>query len=565
MILPRHSVGSVDAGGGGRSHLLFAAGAVLMGRPGGSARLWYDCRPVRSVGQFQVAIAAEPEATLRRTESILAGKARVAVDYLPIYNLGLFCGAQPPVTDLRIQAQSSVSPPHKLTLAIPELEYHVSVILSTESGGGLRPLRGAASLDRTAERRLERLTGATKAALIVSLDEAECFRCPVTLTESGYWPHVLEARASVAAHVLSGHRTIRRAVSNSIPAPRDGMPPDGARGTESELRSLYQWIADSTTIDYEAPRAQHDGWSGTSWQLIQHPDQVLPDVEGARAFANCLDLTLLLAGCLESSGHSPLVIFSGSTDAPPEHAYLGCWTDSTVRFHPVIHDGSDLRRALDDGSLLVLESTGLCHGDHHLSFTEALEAGAAHLRDGPVHAVDIAACRREPNPVRPLVLTQEPLVQEVFWLAQQLGRTRGARALEAVHVLHGLCTAGGEHTRWLISRCRGELTEIAELIEKSLPATGEFHGRQIETRNYEACWRDSLHNARAAGADRVREIDLIWAIVENPSRNIRKVLEAAGVSPRILAGELRKQYGLPGNESISRNVAGASLPSDTDS
>jgi hypothetical protein len=49
----------------------------------------------------------------------------------------------------------------------------------------------------------------------------------------------------------------------------------------------------------------------------------------------------------------------------------------------------------------------------------------------------------------------------------------------------------------------------------------------------------------------VEEIDLLWALIESPSRNVKRVLVAAGADVAAMIGEMEAQGGRPGLASVS--------------
>jgi hypothetical protein len=59
-------------------------------------------------------------------------------------------------------------------------------------------------------------------------------------------------------------------------------------------------------------------------------------------------------------------------------------------------------------------------------------------------------------------------------------------------------------------------------------------------------------NAQYHGCSVVREPDLLWAMLENPSGNVRRVMAAAGCEHGNLLEELGKVWEKPGERTDSR-------------
>ena len=89
-------------------------------------------------------------------------------------------------------------------------------------------------------------------------------------------------------------------------------------------------------------------------QRVRLPDEILKT-----GFGTCMDLTLLLAGCLEQSGLRPLLIMF------EDHIFLGVWlVDDKEAPDELSTDPSQLVKRLADGvnEILVIECTDVCSG-----------------------------------------------------------------------------------------------------------------------------------------------------------------------------------------------------------
>lgn len=406
--------------------------------------------------------------------------------------------------------------------------------------------------------RLEAVTQRTPAHVIVERDGREVARIPVTLLPPHVWSHAPEARVLVAAHVVAGDDDVFR-LTVDAGAQGEALPDLVRTGAEDAtlavLRRLYDHAA-SARATYEEPDRATDEWSGASYQVVRAPHHVLDRVHGA-AKGTCLDLTLVLAGALECLGLAPLIVFAGRPDVPPTHACLACWADAGRRFRPLVTDAELLRSKTREGELIVLETTGLCGGRRQLAFDEARSVGARLLEtQDDVHAVDVLAARPPHGDVRPVRLVHDPSVRAAIWTGEDLRRRLGARSRETLHLLYGLCAVPESLTARLFRACGGSAEAVVRILEASLPAEGH-EGVSGETQSYRVCLETARLNARGRGAGSVEEGDVLWAVLDSPSRNVRKVVEAAGSDCTVLIAALAREWRRSREATISRHFDAA--------
>lgn len=120
-------------------------------------------------------------------------------------------------------------------------------------------------------------------------------------------------------------------------------------------------------------------------QRIRLPDAVLDHRMG-----NCLDLSLLYAGCLEAMGLHPLLVI------PPGHCFVGVWLEERCFPEAVQDDGSLLAKMTASGihEAAVVEATALTAG-HTLSFDAAQAAARAKLSDPITCFIDVRRARQD--------------------------------------------------------------------------------------------------------------------------------------------------------------------------
>lgn len=109
----------------------------------------------------------------------------------------------------------------------------------------------------------------------------------------------------------------------------------------------------------------------------------MPDQIQQERIATCLDTTLLVVSCLEQAGLNPLIFLQDS------HAWVGCWLVDQSLPISTVDDQAVLRKRIDAGELLAIESIGVTP-QSHLSFAQAVQAGAQRLAEQQQHRFELA-------------------------------------------------------------------------------------------------------------------------------------------------------------------------------
>ncbi len=168
------------------------------------------------------------------------------------------------------------------------------------------------------------------------------------------------------------------------------------------LKALYNHLAKNRYISYIPPQLQSMSDTGRKYQTVRLPHHIFPSYASAsnlrsgnpRGNGTCLDLALLMAGCLERIGLYPLVIFTGDEDDNPVHALVACW----VGFHgnrPTL-DTERLLTEVRSNNMLLVECTGVTMPDNKekLDFEQGMKAAELRLYGAKwVCGIDIAALR----------------------------------------------------------------------------------------------------------------------------------------------------------------------------
>ncbi|MBU1701318.1 MAG: hypothetical protein KJ970_16825 [Candidatus Eisenbacteria bacterium] len=491
----------------------------------------------------------------------------ITYHYLPAYGYSAYISGMGPV--LKIETDDSLDQSASDTV----LQFKISEIgysTSTSWKNGLLGLDVFPELPEGLDVYLERLTTPTRATLELQSVNKTFVKLPITLIPCWHWPHSREARISVAAHVLPGEEMIQRianAASATYTKKTGSSPlsdligagkPDAAR---TSMKAVYDWLIENTSIAYDAPRPVFDEWCKASYQEIRPPHRLITHPWELQGAANCLDMTVFLASVLEALGLKPLVFFTGGIEEAPNHGFLGCWRERTHRFRPILTGHRALKERVERGEILVLESTGVCQGPRRLDFEAAQKRSQDFFnKTDEIHAVDIAAARPPYGAVRPMLIPDEPVVRQAYGQARDLADEFALKHGETIHILYGLCAAKGEITSWLMASCGSSAENVREIIARHLPR-GKSGGKgavsRKDTRNAEICRNTARSNARIAGSSVVRESDLLWAILENPSRNVGRILEAAGCPHLVAIETLHRRFRRPGEMTESRTLRSA--------
>ncbi|QGQ99582.1 DUF3320 domain-containing protein [Paenibacillus psychroresistens] len=124
----------------------------------------------------------------------------------------------------------------------------------------------------------------------------------------------------------------------------------------------------------------------------------LPEAIFAYRFANCLDITLLYAACLEAIGLHPLIVFTKG------HAFVGAWLIQETFSESVQDDASLLTKRIASGvrEICLIEATALLAGVQMASFEQAERAAQAHLADETKFDCFVDIRRARTSSIRPL-------------------------------------------------------------------------------------------------------------------------------------------------------------------
>lgn len=202
-------------------------------------------------------------------------------------------------------------------------------------------------------------------------------------------PHLL------AAYVLPNHPAVAELLSHArVPLERithnpalDGYQSGSSARVAAIARAVYESLA-ACNITYSNPPASFE----ENGQKIRTPEQVLRE-----QVATCLDVSVLLAACLEQSGLHPLVVVVQG------HAFPAVWLEGHYTPEGYIDDASALRKLVDLDRLLVFDSSSAVERPA-VPFAEARRRAASTLGENKLlYAIDIRGARKlhfRPLPMR---------------------------------------------------------------------------------------------------------------------------------------------------------------------
>jgi very-short-patch-repair endonuclease len=262
-----------------------------------------------------------------------------------------------------------------------------------------------------------------KVALTVRVDQAgrELARADLEVEVLAFqeWPGLASLPELLASFVMPNHPAIDGLLARTATRLRQQTGDGSLDGYQARDRARVRAIAAAAfaaladcAIVYANPPASFE----QQGQRVRLPDQVL-----AARLGTCLDLSLLYAAVLEQAGIRPLLCLVDG------HACAGLWLIEDAFQEVAGDDGLRLRKRLDVGDVLLVETTMLAV-DGGRDFGRAVEAGGRHLADlARFRAViDVAAARRARFLPLPVPGTELPEAPEPLASAPAAPRTDAA-------------------------------------------------------------------------------------------------------------------------------------------
>ena len=168
------------------------------------------------------------------------------------------------------------------------------------------------------------------------------------------------------AHVMPNSPEVAQVLrtASGILEARTGSPSIEGYQADAErvddiVRAVYEALQ-GLGIAYANPPASWHGRVEDAGQKVRTPREVVGERVGT-----CLDLTVVMAACLEQAGIRPLLwVIEG-------HAFLGWWRDERALGSIVVTDASEVVNHLDLGHMGLVETTALTKRTEPVDFDHA--------------------------------------------------------------------------------------------------------------------------------------------------------------------------------------------------
>ena len=341
------------------------------------------------------------------------------------------------------------------------------------------------------------------------------------------WPYATRFRKVLAAFVSPRNPIVESIVLEAQIKAKESLGCDSFRallrsGRPSAerlvLKSLYDYLATHAQLHFEEPNLVSSPMDLNTYQTIRLPHHIFADYTSSRlGKAKCLDLAMLLAGCLENVGLYPLIVLLGENQEIPQHAFVGCWVAPIPHGVPRVEHGT-MRQALASGHLFVLECLGLVadvsRKKTKMSFLEACDSATRDL-DQAVWAqgIDIASARPPYDSILPIDNPLEPEVDSAIEHARLFAHSKKLPCVETTHLLYGLLAAKSRVTQWLFVKMGLDSESILRQLDH-LFECGQASQPPVPTENFVKCRRNAEEYALRSGSPSIQEHHLLWALLE---------------------------------------------------
>lgn len=216
------------------------------------------------------------------------------------------------------------------------------------------------------------------------------------------WPGGEQPAGLLAAFVMPNHPVVPPLLKRASEAMKQAGGDSALTGYQS--RSLNQAKAQAAAL-YQAIQGLGLSYIGIpasferTGQKIRLPDMILQEQMG-----NCLDLTLLIASCIEQMGMHPMVVLQKT------HAFIGMWLIDERFPEGQVTDAARLRNQVALGQMIFWDAVVNIQ-DPPAPFDAAMAVAQRLLADDDAfgYALDIRVLRGErylPLPIRNLVSAQ---------------------------------------------------------------------------------------------------------------------------------------------------------------
>ncbi len=244
----------------------------------------------------------------------------------------------------------------------------------------------------------EKITG--HLTVTVSADGAEVYRthCPIELLAYDQWNGVGLLPEMLAAFITPNHPDIPGIIRKAADilgqwtdSPSfDEYQSRNPNRVRQQMAAIYEAIAGLGLVYSSVPASFEE-----SGQRVRLADTIF-----AHRLANCLDMSLLYAACLEAVGIHPLILIVRG------HAFAGAWLVDESFPDPVNDDPSLITKRTVPGisEIVVVESTCMNTGSRAVPFEEAVQLADRKITDTDTFVLFLDVKRARHGKIRPLPL-----------------------------------------------------------------------------------------------------------------------------------------------------------------
>ncbi len=242
---------------------------------------------------------------------------------------------------------------------------------------------------------LQQLTEAISTTFTLSVcvgkEMAEEFVLPIELLPFDQWNGNHAAPQLLASFVTPNHPYVQQLCRTAAEqmqawtgdASMNAYQTEDPNDVRQQVAAVYEALR-KESIAYVMPPASF----GKEGQRVRMADIIRRD-----KIATCLDLTLLMAACLEQLGINPIIVLMQG------HSFVGAWLTERIYNRAVGHDRELLLKLESEGvdQLVLVETTCICQ-TMQLGFEKAAETAANQLRDNAdefLYFLDVKHCRLE--------------------------------------------------------------------------------------------------------------------------------------------------------------------------
>lgn len=339
----------------------------------------------------------------------------IEVSYTPVLNFSIEQSCIPLIQSVSIKNNSSVA----LNQAVLELQLQpnlgdlYSIALSEIPPGETLLLEEVKY--PVLPGKLRQVVEAEIATLVCTLRQEDVLcksSCQIEILAFNHWPGVRAPEGLLASFALPNH-------SSNIPllhGVRDYLGSEtGNNALDGYQSRLPQRVYKQVEGLYKTIQVQGISYAEVPASFENHGQKVrLPDMILQEGLGCCLDISLLMVGCLEQMGLNPVVFLING------HAFLGVWLLDDRFPEGVVDDIARIRNAVEAGLLLPFDSS-TCVVSPSVPLETAVGVARSYLQDDERfrYMIDVKVIRRagfRPIPLRAEVkepeslASQEPLI-----------------------------------------------------------------------------------------------------------------------------------------------------------